>query len=329
MKKFLIISLLIIIALNCKAQTNLVPNPSFENFTWETYPSVCDTFCSCIDWYSPTNGTSDYFNKNDNCFLDDGDVPLNLFGYQNPKTGKAYWGFLSRYVTTPANISGYNSREYIQSKLLDSLKSGVKYCVNFYVSLADSAQYASDGISAYFSKTAISLYDSLDLYYILPYNPQISSPVIISDKTNWTLISGSFKAQGGEQYITMGNFRDDEHTDSLFVGGAIYQGTPYSYYYIDYVSVEECSPQDTSSLIFNVYPSLATNQIYIDYSNLEINKTHFVLYDVCGRRVRELYISVPKAKQSVDVSNLESGMYFYSLQIDGGVKQKGKIVVVR
>ena len=329
MKKFLIISLLIIIALNCKAQTNLVPNPSFENFTWETYPSVCDTFCSCIDWYSPTNGTSDYFNKNDNCFLDDGDVPLNLFGYQNPKTGKAYWGFLSRYVTTPANISGYNSREYIQSKLLDSLKSGVKYCVNFYVSLADSAQYASDGISAYFSKTAISLYDSLDLYYILPYNPQISSPVIISDKTNWTLISGSFKAQGGEQYITMGNFRDDEHTDSLFVGGAIYQGTPYSYYYIDYVSVEECSPQDTSSLIFNVYPSLATNQIYIDYSNLEINKTHFVLYDVCGRRVRELYISVPKAKQSVDVSNLESGMYFYSLQIDGGVKQKGKIVVIK
>ena len=318
---------MIIIALNCKAQTNLVPNPSFENFTWETYPSVCDTFCSWIDWYSPTNGTSDYFNKNDNCFLDDGDVPLNLFGYQNPKTGKAYWGFLSRYVTTPANISGYNSREYIQSKLLDSLKSGVKYCVNFYVSLADSAQYASDGISAYFSKTAISLYDSLDLYYILPYNPQISSPVIISDKTNWTLISGSFKAQGGEQYITMGNFRDDEHTDSLFVGGAIYQGTPYSYYYIDDVSVEECSPQDTSSLIFNVYPSLATNQIYIDYSNLEINKTHFLLYDICGRKVKEIEITLPTAQQSFDITRYSAGMYFYKLVINGEEEYRGKVVV--
>ena len=60
----------------------------------------------------------------------------------------------------------------------------------------------------------------------------------ISDTVNWTEIKGIYTANGGENYITIGNFFSYSNTDTLYVGGR----NPFDkdiYYYIDDVSLVE------------------------------------------------------------------------------------------
>jgi gliding motility-associated-like protein len=72
------------------------------------------------------------------------------------------------------------------------------------------------------------------------YIPQFyySSGTFFSDKTKWYEISGSFVATNNSNYITIGNFKDDANTDSLFMGGGA--GWVEAMLYIDDVSVYDC-----------------------------------------------------------------------------------------
>lgn len=75
-------------------------------------------------------------------------------------------------------------------------------------------------------------------FCLLQYVPQISNPSgnVLSDTVNWTLISGSFTAAGGERFITIGNFLPD----SLITIDSFPVWTyPDAYYYIDDVFTEE------------------------------------------------------------------------------------------
>jgi hypothetical protein len=73
-------------------------------------------------------------------------------------------------------------------------------------------------------------------YTFTYYTPQIESNTLLSDTANWIRISGLFLSQGNEQYITIGNFRDNSTTDTIRVHNN--NSYPYAYYYIDDVSVE-------------------------------------------------------------------------------------------
>ena len=68
---------------------------------------------------------------------------------------------------------------------------------------------------------------------------------IINDTLNWIKVGGIFTARGGEQYITIGNFNDDNTTDTVFVDSTGWNGG-IAYYYIDDVSVMLCS--DTTGI---------------------------------------------------------------------------------
>jgi hypothetical protein len=73
--------------------------------------------------------------------------------------------------------------------------------------------------------------------FFIHYIPQVENTTILSDSLGWTKISGVFTATGGENILTIGNFRDDTSTNSMFVKNS--PAFPASYYYIDDVSVEE------------------------------------------------------------------------------------------
>lgn len=70
-----------------------------------------------------------------------------------------------------------------------------------------------------------------------------------------------------------------------------------------------------------LYPSPMTNQLYIE--NLSEN-TELGIYDVSGRIV--LKQEVNPSSKSVDVSELYSGIYFYSLNRNGQKVKTGKLV---
>ncbi len=171
------------------------------------------------NWTNPTNGSPDYF---DTCFSSPYGfgVPYNVFGEQSAHYGGAYPGLAVYHGTY---------MEYIQAQLNEPLQAGETYCVNFYVSLAGKSDFASIGPQLYFSNNAISSSNSLRF----PYVPQILETSIIYDTISWTLISGEYTAQGGENYLTIGNFFDEANTPHDSINNTT---TSASYFYIDDVS---------------------------------------------------------------------------------------------
>ena len=129
-----------------------------------------------------------------------------------------------------------------------------------------------------------------------------------------------------KQYITIGNFNDDSTTNYIKISNS---HSLISFYYIDDVFVYRYdSIIDTidHSQFFHVNPTLANTLIYLDYNNLEINNTHFYLYDFCGRKVKDIALTASTAKQSVDISSLAAGIYYYQLIINKGIANRGKII---
>ena len=207
---------------------NLVPNPSFE----DTFP--CSSWTGILgpitDWYVPNNSTPDWFGAGSICCFQ---TPSNLFGFQFPRTGIAY-AAAGAYIPLfqPPPIS---SREYITCHLIQSLQQNKKYCAGFYVSLADRAKFAIDGMGALLTPDTPTCSGS---YCFLSYSPQVFNPAgnVLSDTMDWVLISGGFTAAGGEKFITIGNFTPDSDLTIVPTG----QSTNLSCgYFIDDVSLEE------------------------------------------------------------------------------------------
>jgi len=187
---------------------NLIANPSFE------YTVNCPTTIGQLNyaqfWVNPTQSSPDYFNF---CSTVSGNavhVPNNGFGTQAALDGVAYAGFYTFNKSFP------NVREYIQTNLTTPLTLNTKYLVSFYVSLSDWSQYSITSIGAYFSSIPISSTNTL----VLNYSPQIQnkSTNMLSDKNNWMLVSDTLVSDGTEQYITIGNFKKDSLSDTLFLG---------------------------------------------------------------------------------------------------------------
>jgi len=227
---FKIALLLFLLISNHTNSQNLVPNPSFEIFI------DCST-----DFYPISNATNwsgmqtpDYFNS---CIVPMGpactDVPKNSFGFQFPKTGNGYGGIVCYYAT--------DFREYIQVKLNQKLSSGVNYCVELNISLADTSKWAIDKLGVYFSSdTNVYPYATIaspPFYSFTNYIPQIESDTLMTDTVNWKSIEGILLGTGNEEYMTIGNFRNDSTTDTITIRGN--SPSPLSYYYIDDISVEK------------------------------------------------------------------------------------------
>lgn len=275
---------------------NLVPNPSFEEY------SVCpdagnENIESALYWISPTAYSPDYYNSCATDSIFGQSVPNNGFGYQHAKTGNAYAGFISMIET--------NAREYIQVELSDTLIAGAQYDVKFYVSAADSSPYIANQIGAYFSVNSITNNDLL----LLPFDPQIENSASENPLDNqllWTEITGSFIAEGGEKYVTIGNFNSDINTDTtLFENGS--QWLSFSYHYIDDVSVIEAfanSVDNDHGHKINVFPNPTS-------SSLNVQSTEIIQGLRISTITGQILIDMTPDEKNVqiDVSHFPTGIY--------------------
>jgi gliding motility-associated-like protein len=81
----------------------------------------------------------------------------------------------------------------------------------------------------------------------LPYTPQVvagSSNEMLNDTANWTALTFYYQAQGGEEYIYIGNFNDDNNTSyqTFNANGSV----DAAYYYIDDVSLVRVIARDAA-----------------------------------------------------------------------------------
>ena len=315
MKRFLLFTFyFLLFTFYSKGQTNLVPNPSFENYT--TCPYNPTEITDAIPWISPTGGTPDYFNA---CSTyPDNSVPNNISGFQNAHSGQAYGG-IGVYVP---DFSNY--REYVQVQLIQNLVKGKKYCVSFFLSLTDSSNYGTKDVGVFFSTKAIT---SANVFY-LNYTPQIINHSNITNKITWTNVSGSFIADSTYSYITIGNFEDDSQCNPVWVGGvsdsSFYGG---AYYYIDDVSVIECD--DTIATDVIQIPNVITpngdgKNDYFLIENLPQN-AELKIFNRWGNTV---YHSL-NYQNNWEAADVVSGTYYYLLTLPDKKVKKGFLEVIK
>lgn len=287
---------------------NLVPDGSFELNT--ACPLAGDVNYN-LYWTNPTAGTPDYFHTCSSSSFTS--VPNNIMGSQ-PAFGGAYVGVVTKLSS--------DFKEYVEVALLDSLDSGISYCVSFYVSLAGKSGYATQAPQLYFSNSAISSTVSSNL----PYTPQIVDTSIISDTINWTLISGTYIASGGEKYITIGNFNADSNTPSVFIGFS----STMAYFYIDSVSVVNCvgsiveSEQTFASSII-LFPNPTKQKSTLQFNNYTNENFTLTIFDCKGQLVQKIF-NITENRVEIEKQNLTNGIYFYQLQ-SKEKKASGKIII--
>lgn len=218
---------------------NLVLNPGFELYS--TCPTTISQLSNAIDWDSPNFSTPDYMNI---CATAVVGIPQNIFGYQFPHSGNAYAG-----VVTYGGGGGVGTyREYLSGKLSAPLVAGSCYHFEMYISSASTMEFITDEIGVYFSDAVLSSPN----YSLFPYVPVVSNQQgVFPDTTGWTLVSGDFTANGGELYLTIGNFKDDNNS-------AVMQGNPggfsgQAYLLVDDVSVTACGPGCSVDSTINIH----------------------------------------------------------------------------
>jgi len=254
---------------------NLVPNSGFEAFS--SCPEVLNELIKCSDWFEPTTGTPDYFNE---CASpgDPIDVPNNIYGNQNARTDNAYtgiWAFSYDPTLTPAELP---YREYATVKLTQTLVPGNIYAVKFYLNQADASNTGIQDIGAFFTTTIPTAFPigSSQITGV----PQVSNgATFINDKSAWIEISGCFQATDAYDYLTIGNFTDDDVT--TYTNDSVPASGKYkAYYYIDDVSVVElvkplvdktgpfCGPQEVTVTNYPNTPALL-------WSNDDVGGSHW------------------------------------------------------
>lgn len=226
--------LFITLCVRLNGQVNLVPNPSFE--LYDTCPNSTNDLENAVPWFQPNNpgvwwyGSSDFMHS---CAAMTVGTPSNVWGFQVPRTGQGYAGFAP--YSDPSDLDG---REYIEVKLDSQLIANRLYCFSFYLVLSNAPGVctATSAIGVFLSSDTCQ-YVSAN-YTTLNVQPQlINEPSnIIVDSINWTEVKLLYEAQGGERYMTIGNFWGATYNLPNTMDLCANSGGP-TYYLLDDVSV--------------------------------------------------------------------------------------------
>lgn len=185
-------------------------------------------------WQTVGSGTPDYFNTCSPSVITN--VPNGWAGYQQAFSGNAYMGLLAMNTN-----QGSNLREYIATELITPLVAGKCYKFYMHVSLLNTSGFAISNLGAQLS-------NNLFLPQLDVTKPQIENNDgnYLSDTSEWMLVEGYYRANGGEKYLIIGNFRTD---DSSIVRTVNSTGNKYAYYAIDDVNLFEDTILSSVALI--------------------------------------------------------------------------------
>jgi len=194
------------------AQQNLVINPGFEDY--ENCPTEPGLFSGyLLDW-TFYFGSPEYLNE---CGYTD---IITTF----PRTGDGFTAiYLYNIVTNTFSAHGY-----LHGQLSEPLEKDSFYYAEFHILPAPRHGY----INKYEMIVTPEPIDStLPFDGVLNMEPTIEYVGdIITDTTQYTKISGCFTAQGGERYLTLGNFNADQETDFIWDPNTAIEKSNYSYF---------------------------------------------------------------------------------------------------
>jgi Mg-chelatase subunit ChlD len=228
-----------------QAQVQLISNPGFED-SLRTEPSAGRNkhfyfgYMLTPGWWQ-AGGSVDYYNS-------DQSTAARGTRVHRARTGQGRLGIiLGRDAAAagggrgPAIGAGY--REYAQTKLLQPMKPGALYSVNFYMVRDKRSRFYAPELGVYFSKNTVSAGDSYGIY-LASSDVKASDYQTMTNSRRWTLVHGYFRAKGGEQYLTLGNFKPNTPLlmdgEKEYVPGVLRNDLDwFAYYYVDDLYVYE------------------------------------------------------------------------------------------
>lgn len=349
------------------AQSNLVLNSSFEEyincpyfFEWKI-----DSAKYC---YSPTSRqmgsykvSASYFT---NCYRNPGDgssyIGYNKWGYQWARTGTAYAGIYTYWDADYINWPDRNSlqyrwenpfwspdadstyREYIGMQLSEPLKKDHLYKVSLYVSTSYDVNVplAVHNIGVYFSANKIENAPKPGGMGRLYYKPQIENTqaqVALTDSSAWQLIGGEFVAQGGEQYLVIGNFRstfDTELTERSHRRtdqSSTIDNNDACFTFVDDVSVEliadvtGVAEQNNNTKDITILPNPNTGSFVL--SSNQNSLTYVKIVNLSGSLVYQANSKEPSKRIMLSNIGLSTGVYIVQTTNELGTAQQQKLFI--
>jgi OOP family OmpA-OmpF porin len=186
---------------------NLVPNGSFEN-----YRKKSGNIKQAIPWQQIAS--VDYYQE---------PISNDTSSNKGARTGNCYAGlrFQKKY------------KEFLQVKLAEPLHRGTTYEYEMYVRLAFWSNASLKSIGALFSKVGYkSKADAVKTAII----DSVCKKGSFINGCHWFKISGKYLSDGGEKFLTIGNFSPNVKKDMIRMN--IFKfGFKEAYYFIDDVSL--------------------------------------------------------------------------------------------
>jgi hypothetical protein len=197
-------------------------------------------------------------------------------------------------------------REYIEGQVSSPLVAGQKYCVKFYVSLAN-CKWGSDDIGIYFTNT-LAQYNFCNNDAPLPVTPQLNwCSAAVLETEDWVELRWTYTANGGENYFVIGNFKNDNNTSIEDNNCSSIHS--YAYYFIDDVSITPgCCPVDMAFTNI-VQPTCGSNNGSI---NLGVANS-----PICGENGSVSYLW-SNGTTTKNVANLAADTYTVTVTNQGG-----------
>jgi outer membrane protein OmpA-like peptidoglycan-associated protein len=181
-------------------------------------------------WRSANLGTPDNFNA---CSIGEADVPHNWAGVSEAYDGKGYVGI---YLWMD---NGKNYREYLQCKLIQPLLKDSLYEIEFHYKLSSYSKYSIDRIGLMLTDSIVNVkHDQVILTQ--PTISIIQDSALTKETGYWETARKEYRAKGGEQFVTIGNFFDNQTTHHYFIRFSPVQQSMLeksAYYYIDHVKI--------------------------------------------------------------------------------------------
>jgi len=301
--------------LNVNAQ-NLVPNPSFEDTVF--CPVALTQLYATKHWLN-FGISPDYYNA---CSTTGVNVPNSLAGYQYAHSGDGMAGILLK--RKQLGTTGPNTREYIASQLASNLNIGLRYYFSCYINFSNNPQGAI-ACNKIGMKLSTNSYDSTQYISLVNNFAHLYSDSIISDSIQWFKLSGSFIADSNYQYLILGNFFQDQFTDTISFG----QFPDVSYYYIDDVCLSlDSNFCENWTIQPNEIKEYSSNIVIfpvpvIDKLNIESDDpVNYIEISNSIGKICYVHKISKGMKSPIDISNLSMGLYFIKIETTNSIFYK-------
>jgi len=251
---------------------NLIKNHEFQGSEKVSYRSQIN---KAEGWSDANGGSVDLFHKSA-CKTNVG-IPENFMGSQDSEASYAgltvyYEDQILNLPLTVQNLEitdkvGYGKySEYLQGEISQSLIAGQMYVFSLDISLAEKSGRAVKDMGVYFSSEKLDHKNNKALSYV----PQIIFDEYVTDKGNWTTVTGTFVAKGDEKYFTFGAFEGTFSAKSI-VTPKKENDNKRAYYYVNGLSLEKfpLSKDDLEVL------RRATEMVFFNTGSAEIKKESY------------------------------------------------------